>query len=137
MICPSLARQLEKKAKKEAETNKYRNRAKERQLDINPDYQDLQSYENVDAEKSKYLGGEISRTHLVKGLDEVLLKKVKEEQERDIDEKLDRSFYLRDPDIVCSKHFNVFFLPAWGRSTLTHCAIALGSTLKHPKENPR
>ena len=90
-VCTYVAsRYLEKKAKKQAEAHKYRDRAKERQRNTNPDYQDLEGFENVDAETSKYLGGEISRTHLVKGLDEALLQKVREEQEREAEEQLER-----------------------------------------------
>lgn len=88
----------------EPEAPKYRDRAKERREDQNPDYEaaELGSFHavappgsvadlrNADAykisiENSKYLGGDIEHTHLVKGLDYALLHKVKSE----IDKKPD------------------------------------------------
>ncbi|KAF3439742.1 hypothetical protein FNV43_RR18020 [Rhamnella rubrinervis] len=79
------------------EAPKYRDRAKERREDQNPDYEptELGSFHavappgNVDLraaeaqklsiEKSKYLGGDVEHTHLVKGLDYALLNKVRSE----------------------------------------------------------
>ncbi|KAF7143011.1 hypothetical protein RHSIM_Rhsim05G0001900 [Rhododendron simsii] len=87
----------------EPELPKYRDRAKERREDQNPDYEpnELGSFHAVappgtvdllaaDAhklsiEKSKYLGGDVEHTHLVKGLDYALLHKVRSE----IDKKPD------------------------------------------------
>ncbi|KAL7136932.1 hypothetical protein ABFS83_10G062400 [Erythranthe nasuta] len=87
----------------EPELPKYRDRAKERREDQNPDYEinELTSFHavappgNVDLlsadaqklsiEKSKYLGGDVEHTHLVKGLDFALLNKVRSE----IDKKPD------------------------------------------------
>ncbi|KAL6974451.1 Smu-2 suppressor of mec-8 and unc-52 protein [Sarracenia purpurea var. burkii] len=87
----------------EPELPKYRDRAKERREDQNPDYEpaELGSFHSVappgtadllaaDAhklsiEKSKYLGGDVEHTHLVKGLDYALLHKVRSE----IDKKPD------------------------------------------------
>ena len=62
---------------------RYRDRAEERRKDANPDY-NLESINEIiklDAEKTKYLGGDIDHTHLVKGLDYTLLRKVKEQLE--------------------------------------------------------
>ncbi|KAL5572289.1 hypothetical protein UlMin_021886 [Ulmus minor] len=79
------------------EAPKYRDRAKERREDQNPDYEltelgsfhavappgtvDLRSAdaEKLSIEKSKYLGGDVEHTHLVKGLDYALLNKVRSE----------------------------------------------------------
>lgn len=87
----------------EPELPKYRDRAKERREDQNPDYEasELGTFHAVappgtmdlrvaDAhklsiEKSKYLGGDVEHTHLVKGLDYALLHKVRSE----IDKKPD------------------------------------------------
>ncbi|XP_025688307.1 suppressor of mec-8 and unc-52 protein homolog 2 [Arachis hypogaea] len=86
----------------EPETPKYRDRAKERREDQNPDYEptelafhavappgtvDLRSADahKLSIEKSKYLGGDVEHTHLVKGLDYALLNKVRSE----IDKKPD------------------------------------------------
>ncbi|PIA33164.1 hypothetical protein AQUCO_04200136v1 [Aquilegia coerulea] len=97
-----IIRQKEEK-KEEVELPKYRDRAKERREDQNPDYEanELGSFHavappgNVDLrlaeaqkisiENSKYLGGDVEHTHLVKGLDYALLHKVKSE----IDKKPD------------------------------------------------
>ncbi|CAN4084924.1 unnamed protein product [Withania somnifera] len=95
-------RNKEEKAE-EAEVPKYRDRAKERREDQNPDYEltELGAFHavappgNVDVlsadaqklsiEKSKYLGGDVEHTHLVKGLDYALLHQVRSE----IDKKPD------------------------------------------------
>jgi len=83
------------------DNGKYRDRAKERRSGENPDYEDVEedalttSFQSVappseDAmsveaerqrkiEQSKYLGGDMKHTHLVKGLDFALLNRVKEE----------------------------------------------------------
>ncbi|KAH7051793.1 RED-like protein N-terminal region-domain-containing protein [Linnemannia elongata] len=84
-------------------TSKYRDRATERRQGINPDYveteQILTTLEEaatdvapeVIYEQSKFLGGDREHTHLVKGLDYALLKKVRQEEmdeapEADLDE---------------------------------------------------
>lgn len=83
----------------EPELPKYRDRAKERREDQNPDYEpsdlgfhavappgavDLKSAEShkLAIERSKYLGGDVEHTHLVKGLDYALLHKVKSEMDK-------------------------------------------------------
>ncbi|KAE9608192.1 hypothetical protein Lal_00003429 [Lupinus albus] len=80
----------------EPDEPKYRDRAKERREDQNPDYEqtelgfhavappgnvDLRSSDaqKLSIEKSKYLGGDVEHTHLVKGLDYALLNKVRSE----------------------------------------------------------
>ncbi|GAB4853692.1 Smu-2 suppressor of mec-8 and unc-52 protein [Ancistrocladus abbreviatus] len=94
-------RRKEEKAE-EPEVPKYRDRAKERREDQNPDYEptelgfhavappgtvDIRSADanKLSIEKSKYLGGDVEHTHLVKGLDYALLHKVRSE----IDKKHD------------------------------------------------
>ncbi|KAG0231230.1 hypothetical protein BGW42_000385 [Actinomortierella wolfii] len=84
-------KQQHKDDKSEA-TSKYRDRATERRQGINPDYaeteQILHTLEeaandvapSVLYEQSKFLGGDREHTHLVKGLDYALLKKVREEE---------------------------------------------------------
>ncbi|XP_034700207.1 suppressor of mec-8 and unc-52 protein homolog 2 [Vitis riparia] len=84
----------------EPELPKYRDRAKERREDQNPDYEptelgsfhavappgtvDLRSADanKISIEHSKYLGGDVEHTHLVKGLDYALLHKVRSEIEK-------------------------------------------------------
>lgn len=80
----------------EPELPKYRDRAKERREDQNPDYEqtelgfhavappgtvDIRASDahKLSIEKSKYLGGDVEHTHLVKGLDYALLNKVRSE----------------------------------------------------------
>ncbi|KAM1090546.1 hypothetical protein FF1_018170 [Malus domestica] len=92
-----VARRKEEKAAEQPELPKYRDRAKERREDQNPDYEptelgsfhavappgniDLRAAEvqKLSIEKSKYLGGDVEHTHLVKGLDYALLNKVRSE----------------------------------------------------------
>ncbi|KAL5716054.1 Smu-2 suppressor of mec-8 and unc-52 protein [Ranunculus cassubicifolius] len=89
-------RQKEEK-KEEVELPKYRDRAKERREDQNPDYEPtelgsfhavappgnvdlrLADVQKISIENSKYLGGDVEHTHLVKGLDYALLQKVRSE----------------------------------------------------------
>ncbi len=69
----------EKKAKKLKQ--KYRNRARERREGkLNMDYHESKDISAVDAEMSKYLGGDEAYTHLVKGLDKALAEKVRREE---------------------------------------------------------
>ncbi|KAK1288739.1 hypothetical protein QJS10_CPB19g01968 [Acorus calamus] len=87
-----------KEEKPEApELPKYRDRAKERREDQNPDYEanelgsfhavappgtvDLRTADahKISIENSKYLGGDVEHTHLVKGLDYALLHKIRSE----------------------------------------------------------
>ncbi|KAL2941780.1 Suppressor of mec-8 and unc-52 protein-like protein 2 [Bienertia sinuspersici] len=83
----------------EPELPRYRDRAKERREDQNPDYEptdlgfhavappgtvDLKAAEShrLAIERSKYLGGDVEHTHLVKGLDYALLNKVRSEMDK-------------------------------------------------------
>ena len=57
----------------------YRDRAAERRKGVNPDYQGDQltsDAQDLSEEYSKFLGGDVEHTHLVKGLDYALLHKV-------------------------------------------------------------
>ncbi|XP_078444613.1 RED family protein isoform X2 [Wolffia australiana] len=83
--------------KEEPEVPKYRDRAKERREDQNPDYEPAElgafhavappgaavlrpaEVNTISIENSKYLGGDLEHTHLVKGLDYALLQKVRSE----------------------------------------------------------
>ncbi|KAL6640439.1 hypothetical protein ACP70R_021562 [Stipagrostis hirtigluma subsp. patula] len=93
------AKPWEEEKKEEPELPKYRDRAKERREDQNPDYEptELGSFhavappgtdlrladaQKISIEKSKYLGGDLEHTHLVKGLDYALLHKVRSEIEK-------------------------------------------------------
>ncbi|KAK9810192.1 hypothetical protein WJX72_006465 [[Myrmecia] bisecta] len=72
----------------------YRDRAAERRKGVNPDYervnadlastgQHVASLEAISMEESKFLGGDLDHTHLVKGLDFALLQKVRGELKTD------------------------------------------------------
>ena len=69
----------------------YRDRARERRLDDNPDYHGEVLVDGVgmSEEASKFLGGDEEHTHLVKGLDFALVRRKREEEERVQQEKLD------------------------------------------------
>eukprot|EP00208_Stichococcus_sp_RCC1054_P003303 CAMPEP_0206141376 /NCGR_PEP_ID=MMETSP1473-20131121/12694_1 /ASSEMBLY_ACC=CAM_ASM_001109 /TAXON_ID=1461547 /ORGANISM="Stichococcus sp, Strain RCC1054" /LENGTH=381 /DNA_ID=CAMNT_0053535919 /DNA_START=132 /DNA_END=1274 /DNA_ORIENTATION=+ len=79
----------------------YRDRAEERRKGVNPDYDGFNTEINtingqtqaVEAaltiDETKFLGGDVEHTHLVKGLDYALLAKVREEdQEKETEEAL-------------------------------------------------
>lgn len=69
--------------RKSKSKNMYRDRVKERLRGVNPDYEGVQNtIRDVSIEHSKFLGGDMKHTHLVKGLDFALLHKVR----REIDE---------------------------------------------------
>ncbi|KAL0346814.1 UNVERIFIED_CONTAM: Suppressor of mec-8 and unc-52 protein2 [Sesamum calycinum] len=105
----TIRRHHKEEKQEEPEQPKYRDRAKERREDQNPDYEitELTSFHavappgNVDLlsadahklsiEKSKYLGGDVEHTHLVKGLDYALLHKVRSEIDKkpDVGEETD------------------------------------------------
>ena len=87
--------QSEKEKSKEP---KYRDRAKERQLGINPEEEALgrelganyqAAFKDLTEEELQYLGGSETTTHLVKGLDYKLLEKVRQEQAKAENEALE------------------------------------------------
>lgn len=89
----SYKKYMAKKAlRQEVHKTKYRDRAQERREETNPDYQGVEEFEEVDIEKSKYLGGDVEHTHLVKGLDFALLSKRKEELEDGEEDRLEREY---------------------------------------------
>ena len=55
---------------------RYRDRAEERRKNANPDYEGTKGIVADDVMISKHLGGDMEHTHLVKGLDLNLLRKV-------------------------------------------------------------
>lgn len=66
----------------------YRDRAEERRKGLNPDYErtamsglptDEALNPTMSVEETKYLGGDLEHTHLVKGLDYALLQKVRQQ----------------------------------------------------------
>lgn len=79
------------KKKKEKKDSKYRDRAEERRAGKAIDYEHVDSNAKHvdDAEMTKYLGGDEAHTHLVKGLDVVLSRRVKREMGKLADDDLD------------------------------------------------
>lgn len=95
-----IVRRNKEEKNEEPELPKYRDRAKERRDDQNPDYEAtelgqfhavappgasdilLAEAHKLSIEKSKYLGGDVEHTHLVKGLDYALLNKVRSEMDK-------------------------------------------------------
>lgn len=82
----------------DADASAYRDRAEERRKGINPDYDGFTTEMNtvngqtaateaaLTIDETKFLGGDVEHTHLVKGLDYALLAKVREE---DVDKESD------------------------------------------------
>lgn len=60
----------------------YRDRAAERRQGIHSDMIDADEFAHLDAEQTKFLGGDLEHTHLVKGLDFALLSQLKREKEK-------------------------------------------------------
>ena len=79
----------------EKEAQQFRDRAKERRLGTSKEYQiSEEAVKSLTVEESKYLGGDMEHTHLVKGLDFALLAKVRAEMdvvEEEKDEALDKA----------------------------------------------
>lgn len=72
----------------------YRDRAQERRLDANPDYDpQFNIVDTLDVEQTKFLGGDTQHTHLVKGLDYALLRKVRKQQ-------TEEGYVCYSPDIL-------------------------------------
>eukprot|EP00960_Hanusia_phi_P039912 754141-Hanusia_phi.AAC.2 len=71
--------------------SQYRDRAKERRMGVNAEYAISEdAVKDLSVEESKYLGGDMEHTHLVKGLDFALLAKMRSEMqtaEQDEEEK--------------------------------------------------
>ena len=81
-------RKEEREGKSKSDDSKddsgYRDRAQERRMDANPDYDpQFKIAETLDAQQTQYLGGDTEHTHLVKGLDYALLRKIRKQQEQE------------------------------------------------------
>ncbi|CAI5740691.1 unnamed protein product [Hyaloperonospora brassicae] len=60
----------------------YRDRAAERRTGSAGDMIDAEAYKHVDVDESKFLGGDMEHTHLVKGLDYALLAQLRREKQK-------------------------------------------------------
>lgn len=71
----------------------YRDRTKERQKGLAVDYDqsEVEISKKVSIEHSKFLGGDVTRTHLVKGLDFTLLHKVRDRMKGKLKQNRDES----------------------------------------------
>ncbi|EEY55668.1 uncharacterized protein PITG_09625 [Phytophthora infestans T30-4] len=67
--------------------SQYRDRAAERRRGETGDMIDAEEYKHLDTEQSKFLGGDMEHTHLVKGLDFALLSQLKREKQKLLAEK--------------------------------------------------
>ncbi|WCJ42869.1 RED family protein [Euphorbia peplus] len=137
-----IARRKEEKPE-EPELPKYRDRAKERREDQNPDYEatELGSFHavappgavdilaaeahKISIEKSKYLGGDVEHTHLVKGLDYALLNKVRSE----IDKKPDADDDVQGKSRTSKEDQQVSFRTATAKSVYK-CIVKPDTILK-------
>ena len=72
-----------KKKDEKDEGPKYRDRAAERRLEDGAQDEGEEQGEKYSIEKSKFLGGDVKHTHLVRGLDFSLLRKVRSEMDPD------------------------------------------------------
>jgi len=86
-----IRKKKKKTYQKEEDPNKgkYRDRAKERRQGSNADYDETadQTSEQLSEEQTKYLGGDIEHTHLVKGLDFSLLQKARSQMQQQDESK--------------------------------------------------
>ena len=67
----------------------YRDRARERRTEAGQDEEAERLTAAVDEESSKFLGGDVEHTHLVKGLDVALLQRTRDEDEKREQDRLD------------------------------------------------
>uniref|UniRef100_A0A182JCS5 RED-like N-terminal domain-containing protein n=1 Tax=Anopheles atroparvus TaxID=41427 RepID=A0A182JCS5_ANOAO len=106
---------------------KYRDRARERRDGANPDYQNLDSSSSTSAyravapdaksgmdaaerrrqqiQESKFLGGDMEHTHLVKGLDYALLQKVRSEivaKEQEQEDEMEKLIDVEPPTLTAA-----------------------------------
>ncbi|EAA13204.5 AGAP004738-PA [Anopheles gambiae str. PEST] len=130
---------------------KYRDRARERRDGANPDYQNLDSSSSTSAyravapdvksglnaaerrrqqiQESKFLGGDMEHTHLVKGLDYALLQKVRSEivaKENEQEEEMEKLVDI-EPSAEAS-------IPAPGNTLPPQRASVAGSVDKEPQD---
>ncbi|KAF1336584.1 Transmembrane protein, partial [Globisporangium splendens] len=68
--------------RKSTDATGYRDRAAERRQGLHTDMISADEYAHFDAEQTKFLGGDMEHTHLVKGLDFALLAQLKREKEK-------------------------------------------------------
>ena len=82
---------------------KYRDRALERRKELNKESN--QEFEEIvaklDAEQTKFLGGDVEHTHLVKGLDYALLQKIRGEKHSDDKQPHDLNAATEKEDKTC------------------------------------
>jgi IK cytokine len=92
-MCREHSQQKETQKSQIVEQPQYRDRAKERRESKSNEYDAIESQlqaSGLEIGESKFLGGDLEHTHLVKGLDYALLNKVKSEieaQEREKERK--------------------------------------------------
>ena len=106
------------KEKSEAEASAFRDRAKERRLGTSTEYTiSEEAVRSLTVEESKYLGGDMEHTHLVKGLDFALLAKIRaetveEQDQRDeqLEAELDKAIHKVESTTLLGKTVNKLLL---------------------------
>merc|ERR1719317_621995 len=86
----------ELRAEREAKKTQYRDRAKEVREGTNVDYDNEIDYKEMSYETSKYLGGDEEHTHMVKGLDYILLNRRRQKITQDTEESIDLEGAYKD-----------------------------------------
>merc|ERR1719317_303121 len=86
----------ELKAEREAKKTQYRDRAKEVREGTNVDYDNEIDYKEMSYETSKYLGGDEEHTHMVKGLDYILLNRRRQQVSQEVEEAIDLEGAYKD-----------------------------------------
>merc|ERR1719357_696562 len=86
----------EVRAEREAKKTQYRDRAKEVREGTNVDYDNEIDYKEMSYETSKYLGGDEEHTHMVKGLDYILLNRRRQQVAQEIEDVIDLEGAYKD-----------------------------------------
>jgi len=86
----------EVRAEREAKKTQYRDRAKEVREGTNVDYDNEIDYKEMSYETSKYLGGDEEHTHMVKGLDYILLNRRRQQVSQEVEEAIDLEGAYKD-----------------------------------------
>jgi len=86
----------EMRAEREAKKTQYRDRAKEVREGTNVDYDNEIDYKEMSYETSKYLGGDEEHTHMVKGLDYILLNRRRQQVAQEIEDVIDLEGAYKD-----------------------------------------
>ncbi|CAI5734558.1 unnamed protein product [Peronospora destructor] len=117
--------------------NLYRDRAAERRKGDTGDMIDAKEHKHLDTEQSKFLGGDMKHTHLVKGLDYALLAQLKREKQKLLKEKQKKVEYeavgARKVEIMKPRDGRLTFKSRMGRLVYFHVCQSTRETGKSVK----